>query len=74
MIPQPTNIELNDWADQAVFSLDSYGAFMKLQDADWQRWAAQFSQNVALSAKLLPNPYAFENWTDWADRFCGALN
>lgn len=72
-IPLPTGLSLQDWADQAVFSLDSFGAFPKLSDDNWQDWAACFHLNVGLSSKGLPSPYGYENWQLWAQRFCEVL-
>ena len=74
-VPIPRGISLIDWADQVVFGLDSYGAFPHLQsESAWQDWAANFLLNGPLSAKGLPNPYEFDDWVQWADRFCAVLN
>lgn len=73
-VPQPYGIAMRDWADQVVFGLDNFGLFTRLDDEDWQRWGEQFLLNVQLSAKTLPQPRAFTEWVDWAQRFCEAIN
>lgn len=73
-VPQPYGITMRDWADQVVFGLDNYGPFTRLNDEDWQQWAEQFLLNVRLSGKILPQPRAFNEWTEWAQRFCEAIN
>lgn len=72
IITRPTGMQLQDWADQLVLDLDSYGSFEKLSTPDWQQWAVQFLNNTSLG-NTLPNPYAHTEWTDWAERLCGVL-
>jgi hypothetical protein len=69
----PTNLSLRDWADQITLDLDPYGAFGRLDIEDqWQNWAMQFLNNMTLRENF-PIPYNFENWRDWAERFCQTL-
>jgi hypothetical protein len=52
--------------------LDSYGAFGRLDvEENWQSWAMQFLNNTSLKENF-PLPYQFEDWRDWAERFCQA--
>jgi hypothetical protein len=69
-ITLPTNLALKDWADQISLDLDPYGAFGRLQDEkQWQNWAMQFLNNLTLKENF-PIPYDYDNWRDWAERFC----
>ena len=69
-ITLPTGIKLNDWADQVALDLDPYGAFGRLQDeSQWQDWGMQFVNNASLKENI-PIPYSFNDWQDWAERFC----
>lgn len=73
-ITRPQMMELRDWADQMMLDLDSFGALGRLEDAAaWQDWAMQFLNNTTLGRNL-PNPYAFNDWRDWAERFSQALS
>lgn len=66
----PTNMRLQDWADQIALDLDPYGAFGRLDDENkWQDWSMQFLNNTSLKYNL-PNPYQFSDWRGWAERFC----
>lgn len=66
----PTGMGLRDWADQITLDLDPYGTFGRLDDEDqWQNWAMQFLNNMTLRENF-PIPYSFENWREWAERFC----
>lgn len=70
MITLPVNMSLQDWADQIVLDLDSYGPISRLDTDDWQRWGVQFIVNSSLGRYNIPNPYQFDDWQTWADRFC----
>jgi hypothetical protein len=71
-ITLPTGLGLRDWADQISLDLDSYGAFGRLDiEENWQSWAMQFLNNTSLKENF-PVPYQFDDWRDWAERFCQA--
>ena len=68
----PTGMQLQDWADQVALDLDSYGALGRLDDVEnWQNWAMQFLNNTTLGRNF-PLPYDFDDWREWAERFCQA--
>lgn len=70
MITQPVIIGLRDWADQVVLDLDTYGPLARLENEnDWQQWGLQFCVISGLSQKNVPNPFAFQDWRSWAERF-----
>lgn len=72
-ITLPTGLTLRDWADQITLDLDPYGAFGRLDiEEQWQNWAMQFLNNMSLRENF-PIPYNFDNWRDWAERFCQTL-
>lgn len=74
MITLPTNMALSDWADQIVLDLDPYGAFGRLDNVEkWQDWGVQFLNNTTIG-KNIPHPYDFEDWREWAERFCQCLS
>lgn len=69
----PTGMKLQDWADQIALDLDPYGTFGRLDDVNqWQNWAMQFLNNMTLKENI-PIPYQYENWREWAERFCQVL-
>jgi hypothetical protein len=70
MITLPVIIGLRDWADQVVLDLDNFAPIVRLEDeTKWQEWAVQFTVNSGTSAKNPPNPYDFDDWRTWAQRF-----
>jgi len=69
----PSYMSLSDWADQLVLDLDPFGAFRRLDDeANWQNWAMQFINNATLNENF-PVPYHFNDWREWAERFCQVI-
>lgn len=70
MITQPVIIGLRDWADQIILDLDNYAPLARLENEnDWQQWGLQFCVISGLSQKNVPNPFAFDDWRSWAERF-----
>lgn len=73
-ITLPTGLMLQDWADQLSLDLDPYGAIRRLDDTNkWQDWAVQFVTGMKLPQNV-PNPYNYDSWLEWAERFCEVLN
>lgn len=73
-ITRPQYIALRDWADCVCQDLDPYGSFGRLDnDSDWQLWALQFFNNTTLGRNF-PDPYAFTDWREWAERFSQGLS
>jgi len=69
----PTGMELTDWANQVILDLDPYGAFGRLSDeSEWQNWAVQFLNNTTIGRNP-PNPDGYDDWREWAERFCQCL-
>jgi hypothetical protein len=73
MITLPKFIGLVEWSDIVVSELSQYGTFNRLTDEkDWKNWAAQFMMSSGLQGKI-PQPYAFDDWQEWAERLCQTL-
>ena len=72
-ITLPTYMSLRDWADQVILDLDPYGTVGRLDDiTKWQDWGMQLINNTSLP-ETIPVPYYFDDWQDWAQRFCQVL-
>ena len=73
-ITRPTYMKLQDWADQMVYELDTYGPFSKLMDENkWQDWGVQFLAPLGLGGYNIANPYQFKDWRLWAEYVVGEL-
>ena len=43
-------------------------------DMDWKSWAAGLKAIDVFANEASPEPYAFEDWQDWASAVVGAVN
>lgn len=65
----PVNMALKDWADAVILSLGDAWSFGTLEDESrWQDWAVGFVRAPPYAQRILPDPYAFSDWRDWAMR------
>lgn len=60
MIPDPTYMELQEWADSTAYEFETLGDFIPLVGTDWQSWGADLQDEI--------NPYQFDDWKEWASR------
>lgn len=74
-IVDPGGLAPREWADFMTPNLEQYGNLPRLDSDDgWQEWAAQLGNLPGLSGAVVPNPYNFTVWREWADRFCQNLS
>jgi hypothetical protein len=65
----PRGMELLDWADSVIGAVNVQWDVAPLTDpADWQTWAVGFVRAPALAQRVLPDPFQFSDWRDWAMR------
>ncbi len=65
----PIGIGLKDWANCLITDFVAFGAFDPLDDeTKWQDWATQFL-NATNLIEDFPDPYLYDDWRKWAERF-----
>jgi|TARA_A100001391_G_C4976696_1_gene254135 hypothetical protein len=65
----PVGIGLKDWANCLITDFIAFGAFDPLDDeTKWQDWATQFL-NATNLIEDFPDPYMYDDWREWAERF-----
>lgn len=66
----PRYMTVQDWTAAVAIDLEEFGSVPQLLNpAAWQDWAATVVGMSAISGVVLPNPYDFASWGDWATRF-----
>ena len=71
----PVNMTVIEWADQMTQSVDKYSDVMKLENPDdWQFWALSVILSNEQWEAVIPNPFSFTNWREWAELFIGNVN
>ena len=54
---------------QPVEGVVDFGAFDPLEDPEkWQDWGSQFL-NATNLVEDFPDPYMYDDWREWAERF-----
>ena len=65
----PRGMALKDWSDAVRLTVSSAWDFGRLDDeARWQDWAVGFVRSSPFAQRILPDPYQFSDWRDWAMR------
>ena len=63
----PFGMTATDWTDAMAINLEEFGNLPRLENADaWQAWAEQVLNLPGLSGSIVPDPYAFARWEEWA--------
>lgn len=66
----PAGMDVTDWADAMVPVLSRFGPVGRIEDpAFWQVWATLACELPTVRSHNPPNPFEFEDWTLWAQRF-----
>lgn len=61
---------VREWTAALTLDLEQFGSVPQLLDANrWQDWAATVVGMSAISGVVLPDPYSFTAWSEWATRF-----
>jgi hypothetical protein len=64
-------MSLEEWTDRVVLDLSEQSTIGRLIGDDWQTWGVQLQANTV--GQNIPDPYAFQDWQEWAQRLCGVL-
>ena len=64
-----------EWSDFMYPFLERYGVIEQFTyGSDWKSWAAGLLSLNPLARLGAPQPYAFDDWKEWAMRFIGILD
>lgn len=65
----PVGMTLPQWADAVILTVNDAWSFGKIADpAKWQDWAVGFVRASPFAQRVLPDPYQFNDWREWAMR------
>lgn len=72
----PIGMDVIEWTDKMVPILLPYGGVIgKLDDPnEWQDWARSVILINNAWQGVAPNPYQFDDWKEWAERFLQTTN
>jgi hypothetical protein len=70
LIARPNGLTFDRWAAEVSLQLEAIGLASNRPDENrWQEWAVSAISIPQLSQFNPPNPYQFNHWQDWAERF-----
>jgi hypothetical protein len=72
-LPNPQNMELQDWCDQMGYIIGHFRNVNQLNGDDWRTWGKQFLLMPALSPLTLPDPDGYDDWRDYGERLSDAM-
>lgn len=58
-----------EWTDAMAYLLDSNYVPKLTEENDWRLWVTTLIRSATFQGQNLPNPYLFDDWRDWAERF-----
>lgn len=71
----PVNMTVIEWADQMTNEVSQYGDIIKLENPeDWQSWALSVILSNEQWEAVIPNPFSYTDWREWAELFIGNIN
>lgn len=66
----PRGLTVTEWTDAMTLQLTGLSIPPRLDDPDaWIGWALVVNQSPHIATFNPPNPYAFVDWHNWAERF-----
>lgn len=70
----PEGMALRDWADSVILAVGNAWSFGRLDDEEhWRDWASAFVRAPTFAPQVVPDPYGFDDWREWAMRAYVAL-
>ncbi len=72
----PRFLEVIEWTDYMNPILSQQGSDIgRLESPDqWKEWARSVILSNNQYQAIAPNPYQFDDWRDWAERFLQVIN
>ena len=65
----PRGMTPMEWTQAYSIDLERFGSVPNLQSNEgWQGWGSALSLLASLSGIILPNPYEYSDWQEWAQR------
>jgi hypothetical protein len=65
----PRTLTWQQWANAVLMSIsDSWALGTPPDETNWRDFAVGFVRAPSFAQRLLPDPYQFSDWRDWATR------
>ena len=65
----PRGLTVQQWADAVVLATGNAWSYGRLDNpANWQAYMVGFVRASPFTQRVLPDPYQFDDWREWAMR------
>lgn len=65
----PRGMTLRSWCDAVILAVaDTWDFGVLLDENQWQSWAVGLVRAPPFAQRILPDPYQFSDWREWAMR------
>lgn len=72
-LPQPDGLKFSEWGAIVAEQLAPYGVAAPLSDNSWKTWVCALFYVPELVSMNTPSGDGFDDWTEWAKQFIGAV-
>lgn len=72
-LPLPEGLKFSEWGALVAEQLAQYGVSAPYNEDSWKTWVCALFYVPELAAMNIPGADGFENWSDWAQQFIGAV-
>jgi len=62
----PHGVSFERWSCEMAGRSADVGIYAGAKEADWKKWARNFTGATTVSAQGVPSPDAFHSWREWA--------
>lgn len=65
----PRGMTLRDWSSAVILATaDTWDLGTLADESAWQSWAVGLVRARPFAQRILPDPYQFDDWREWATR------
>lgn len=72
-VPEPFGLKFSEWGALAAEQLAQYGVSAPINDDSWKTWVCALFYVPELVSMNIPSGDGFEDWSQWAQQFIGAV-
>lgn len=72
-LPEAYGLKFGEWGGIVAEQLAQYGISAPMNDETWKTWVSALHEVPELVAMNIPRADGFEDWSEWAERFIGAV-
>ena len=73
IVPEPFGLKFSEWGALVAEQLAQYGVSAPINDDSWKTWVCALFYVPELVSMNIPGGDGFDDWSQWAQQFIGAV-